>query len=230
MTRTIWRASSIALWALGVAGAASAGQGLPTGNSQVAQGLHERVAAAGSYLREATDSGDLPAADVAELGGRAFAIVVGRALEARSHLMRDGQNLVTEVAFLVQARMKGPLLAGRLLYLQVPGGLHRFADGRAANQHPDGFRSLQKGATYVLFLRPIRVPTGRAVAAPGGEDALPVRAQYELSAGPQSAFRIDVETGVIEPAATSRTHPLAARYANLAMSDFLSELSRALQR
>jgi hypothetical protein len=182
------------------------------------------------YLREGLDNGDVPVADVAELGGRAFAVVVGRTLEARSHLTRDGQGVVTEVACLVQARMKGPLSPGKLIYILAPGGLHRFADGRIVNQHPAEFRSLQAAGTYVLFLRPIRAPANAEVGRPEREGALPFRAEYELSAGPQSAFRVDAEGGVIEPAAVSRTHPLAVRYANRPVSEFLNEVSRALHR
>jgi len=217
---------------LTLAPAAISGQATPPqqGTAKTAPLLYDRVKAAGSHLDEALDAGDVPVANLAELGSRASVVVVGRILGTRSRLAADQQHVTTEVAVHVQESLKGPVVLGSVIYCRVPGGAHRFADGRTARQTAPGFRMPRPRATYVLFLQPIRPGVsgivGRGAQAPRG----PERADYELATGLQGQFELQFERGTVVPAPGGKDHPLAVRYADMPVTDFLAELHRTVGR
>jgi|WetSurMetagenome_2_1015567.scaffolds.fasta_scaffold164126_3 hypothetical protein len=199
-----------------------------TGPEKATPSLHDRATAAGSHLVEPLTAGDIPIATLSELASRAPVVVVGRVLGARSRLAPDGRGIVTEVAIHVHESLRGGASLGSLVYFRVPGGSHRFADGRTAKQVVPGFRSFRMGATYVLFLRPIRPAVDEPAAVRAARDSGAYRAQYELASGPQGQFELLFEGGTVVPGPGGKDHPLVFRYADMAVSDFLVELHRAI--
>jgi hypothetical protein len=230
MTTTVRQISVIVALVLGTAGSVAGGQGPAARAARDARTLHDRVPPGASHLDEAVENGDLPVASLDELAGRAPVVIVGRVLQARTRLTSDGRGLATELAVSVQARMKGPVPPGQLIYIRVPGGKHRFPDGRTVNQFVPGFRSPQTGGLCVLYLRPIAAAAAGNGRASGAPTRLPHRAAYELAAGPQGMFVVDAPGDRVVPAAVNRSHPLAARFANVTVTDFLSEVSRSILR
>jgi hypothetical protein len=192
--------------------------------------LYDRVRAMGSHLDETLDAGDVPYASLAELASRAPVIVIGRTRGLRSRLAADEVGIATEIALSVQECLKGPVPPGSLIYFRVPGGFHRFPDGRTARQALPGFRAVRTDATYVLFLRPIPPAQGTPADVRARRTSDPYRAEYELAAGDQGRFELQVASGTVVPAPGGMDHPLVSRYAGMSVTDFLVELSRAVAR
>lgn len=220
-----------------VAGVTLASTGTPVpaaapqrGAAKTAPLMYDRVKAAGSHLDETLDAGDVPVANLAELASRAPVVIVGRILGMRSRLAADQVHIATEVAIHVQESLKGPVLLGSLIYYRVPGGSHRFADGRTARQVVPGFRSVRTNATYVLFLRPVLPAPGGPAGRGAQPNRSPERAQYELAAGHQGQFELQFDSRTVVPAPGGKDHPLAIRYADMAVTDFLVALHRAVGR
>jgi len=232
MTTNIRGICAVVALALGSVGPVAAGQGPAARAAKDLRTLHDRVPPGAAHLDEAVDNGDLPVATLEELAGRTPIVIVGRVFETRTRLTADKRQLGTEVAVRVQARMKGPVAPGELIYLRVPGGKHRFVDGRTVNQFVPGFRSMQAGGMYVLFLRPIpgAAPAVGRGRASGGKAPRPDRATYELAAGPQGVFAVEGPGAYVVPSAPNLMHPLTARYANVTVTDFLTEVSRSIPR
>jgi hypothetical protein len=191
--------------------------------------LHDRAAARGSFLDEVLDPGDAPTSTLAELVARTPIVVVGRTLGVRSRLNADERDLTTEVAFRVQDSVKGTMPAGSVIYFRAPGGSYGFGTGLVARQRVQGFRAVRPNTMYAVFLRELPVGTGNAPRQNQREVA-PYRARYELAMGQQGQFELDQSDGTVIPAPLGQDHPLAVRYANMTVREFLTELHRvALQ-
>ncbi|OFW07491.1 MAG: hypothetical protein A3H96_07070 [Acidobacteria bacterium RIFCSPLOWO2_02_FULL_67_36] len=182
--------------------------------------LHERTKAAGGRLTEAVpDEGESPCATLAELAARSPLIVIGEVLAHRAHLASDQARVTTDVVVKVQERVRGPVAAGALITVTMPGGSYRFPDGAIVHQPRPGYRPIRDRARYLLFLRESRPRTiVRGTVA------------YELALGPQGQFELDFEKDAVTPAAGERSHPLASRYGGLRIRQLLTELHAAVPR
>ncbi len=230
MQRMVVIMSVLAAWAIGSQGWAQPAQLPAATRTGMTPTLHERATAAGGRVSEALEPGDLPMANLAELARRSPVVIVAYVMGLRSQLAQDHQGVHTEVALRVVESVKGTVRGGAIVYARMPGGAHRFDDGQTARQTVPGFRTVQPEATYVLFLRPIRVSPPVRTASPGGASGRVYRAQYELAAGLQGVFQLDFAGGTVVPAAVSPDHPLAAGYGTTTVVDFLTELHQSFVR
>ena len=182
--------------------------------------LHDRARRAGGHLTEKlTGEPQSVFATIGELAARAPVIVIGQVLAARSHLSDDRKRLTSDFVFKVQEPVKGDVKPGAHITVSVPGGSHRFADGSTVKQYRPGYRPMQEGGRYLLFLHesPSRRITRNAVV-------------FELAAGSQGQFELDFEANAVKPGVGERAHPLAARYQRVDILALLSELHEAVPR
>jgi hypothetical protein len=206
--RTVMVGACLSLaWLVSQASAVPREQPPSSAQAKTAGLLYDRVEAVGARLEERLELGDIPHANL-----------------ARSSLAANERQIDTDVAIRVQERVKGSIPGGALVYVRLPGGAHRFPDGRTARQVITGFRAVRPDATYVMYLRPIDAPEAARTGEARRVDGRPRRAQFELAVGPQGLFELDFDRDVVVPAALHLDHPLAMRYATMPVAEFLTEL------
>ena len=100
------------------------------------------------------------------LAGDSTAVIIGTPQTNMSRLTPDGMNITLDYRVKVEYVYKGALREGDLVTVSLPGGMVKFDDGSTAEVRTPGFRKMQDGKTYALFLTPkgggAFVPTGGA--------------------------------------------------------------------
>lgn len=99
------------------------------------------------------------------LAGDSTAVIIGTPQTNMSRLTPDGMNITLDYQVKVEYVYKGALREGDLVTVSLPGGMVKFDDGSTAEVKTPGFRKMQDGKTYALFLTTkgvVVVPTGGA--------------------------------------------------------------------
>ncbi len=155
--RYIFRQTSAIVMAITMATALTA-QNRPTkepsAKKEQKDKLHDKAKKAGGavVLRYRPSRGRI-FSSLSDLGAHSDVVIIGRVLGHRPGLTPSG-NLITN-NFLVKVLevRKGDLPNGRSVTVKVPGGAYKFADGSRAAVVPTGYKELEDGVIYALFLR-----------------------------------------------------------------------------
>jgi len=84
-------------------------------------------------------------------------------------LTESGLNILTEYEIVVQDTIKGDVIPGSVIIVNLPGGRVDFEDGTSAELKTPNFEHVKPGNTYTLFLTEVEKSPG----------------QFTLSGGPQ---------------------------------------------
>lgn len=185
--------------------AASAPAGDRTLKGKAKQERHfiqtERPAGPGRYV------------DLSGLAGDSTAVIIGTPQTNMSRLTPDGMNITLDYRVKVEYVYKGALREGALITVSLPGGMVKFDDGSTAEVRTPGFRKMQDGKTYALFL----TPKGSGAFVPTG--------------GAQGVFGIPT-TSLTRAV---QVHPLVPndpmfKYQEADVKDFLKELRKSVRK
>lgn len=159
--KTILTLLFLAVFAAGFAGFAvsSKTQTPPQDSRQEVQaarrgGLREVARIKGKYVAR-IDTGSWIKYDIEGLTKNSYAIVIGTPLTHSSRLTADGESIVTEYELRVDETVKGNLYQTQTTKVEIPGGKVVFEDGSTAEIEPADLLPMEKGKTYLLFLRTI---------------------------------------------------------------------------
>jgi hypothetical protein len=177
--------------------------------------LHDRAKKAGGKLiwRYRPNRGVIYP-NIEELAKRSNIIVVGRTMDQKATLTKDGKFITQDCLIRVQEVIKGDLPNGHPLLVSLPGGAYRFDDDTYAYAMPVGYQPPQKGGTYIFFLR--GKTNGSAFKG------------YQLASATQALFAVN--NGLVEPADLVATDPLVSKYKGMTAPDFLQQIHKAVPR
>ena len=91
-------------------------------------------------------------ANLSALVGESAAVLVGTPQTNISRLTTDGTNITLDYQVKVEYVYKGNLRENDIVTISLPGGMVKFEDGSTAEVRTPGFRKMQDGKTYALFL------------------------------------------------------------------------------
>lgn len=109
--------------------------------------------------------------DVKSLTRDSVIVVVGTPLQNVCKLSSDGESINTEYQVAMQEVLKGKIAQGSTITVNLPGGRVEFEDGTSAEIRTPGFRKMENGKTYALFLRENKAE-GDAFILVGGQQGL----------------------------------------------------------
>lgn len=151
-------------------------------------------------------------ANLSALVSESTAVIIGTPQTNISRLTADGTNITLDYQVKVEYVYKGILRENDIVTISLPGGMVKFEDGSTAEVRTPGFRKMQDGRTYALFLAPKNnkafVPTG----------------------GPQGIF--EIPTTSVTRAVKSHTLVLndpMFKYNGMDVKVFFKELRRAVK-
>ena len=152
-------------------------------------------------------------ADLSGLAGDSTAVIIGTPQTNISQLTPDGMSITLDYRVKVEYVYKGALREGDFVTVSLPGGMVKFEDGSTAEVRTSGFRKMQDGKTYALFL----TPKGRGAFVPTG--------------GAQGVF--DIPTTSVTRAVKSHVlvpNDPVLKYHEADVKDFLKELRKSVRK
>lgn len=151
-------------------------------------------------------------AELSALVGESTAVLIGTPQTNISRLTADGTSITLDYQVKVEYVYKGNLRESDIVTISLPGGMVTFEDGSTAEVRTPGFRKMQDGKTYALFL-----------AAKGANAFVPL-------GGPQGIF--EIPTTSVTRAVKSHTlipsDPMV-KYNGMNVKDFFKELRGAVK-
>ena len=151
-------------------------------------------------------------ASLSALVGESATVLIGTPQTNISKLTADGTNITLDYQVKVEYVYKGNLREGDIVTISLPGGMVKFEDGTTAEVRTPGFRKMQDGKTYALFL------------------ATKAKNAFVPVGGPQGIF--EIPTTNVTPAVKSHTlvptDPMST-YNGMNVKDFFKELRRAVK-
>lgn len=151
-------------------------------------------------------------ANLSALVGESAAVLIGTPQTNISKLTADGTNITLDYQVKVEYVYKGNLRESDIVTISLPGGMVKFEDGSTAEVRTPGFRKMQDGKTYALFL-----------AAKGTNAFVPL-------GGPQGIF--EIPTTSVTRAVKSHTlvpNDPMLKYNGMNVKDFFKELRQAVK-
>ena len=109
--------------------------------------------------------------DLDSITKKSAAVVIGTAISNLSRLSPDGKQITTDYQFQVSEVLKGKGVETGNIEVSLPGGRVVFEDGTAAQVNVPGFRKMENGKTYVLYLSE-RGPEHSSFAVTGGSQGI----------------------------------------------------------
>ena len=151
-------------------------------------------------------------ASLSALVGESAAVLIGTPQTNISKLTADGTNITLDYRVKVEYVYKGNLREGDIVTISLPGGMVKFEDGSTAEVRTPGFRKMQDGKTYALFL-----------ATKANNAFVPV-------GGPQGIFEIPTTsvTRAVKAHAMVPNDPMF-KYNGMNVKEFFKELRRAVK-
>lgn len=146
------------------------------------------------------------------LVGESAAVLIGTPQTNISKLTADGTNITLDYQIKVEYVYKGNLRESDIITISLPGGMVKFEDGSTAEVRTPGFRKIQDGKTYALFL-----------ATKANNAFVPI-------GGPQGIF--EIPTTNVTRAVKSHTlvpNDPVLKYNGMNVKDFFKELRRAVK-
>ena len=151
-------------------------------------------------------------ANLSALVGESTAVLIGTPQTNISKLTADGTSITLDYQVKVEYVYKGNLRESDIVTISLPGGMVKFEDGSTAEVRTPGFRKMQDGKTYALFL-----------ATKGNNAFVPI-------GGPQGIFEIPTTsvTRAVKSHTLVPTDPML-KYNGMNVKDFFKELRRAVK-
>jgi hypothetical protein len=151
-------------------------------------------------------------ANLSALVGDSSAVLIGTPQTNISRLTADGTNITLDYTVKVEYVYKGSLRESDIITVSLPGGMVKFEDGSSAEVRTPGFRKMQDGKTYALFL-----------AGKANNSFVPV-------GGPQGIFEIPTTsvTRAVKAHTMVPTDPML-KYNGMNVKDFFKELRGAVK-
>lgn len=151
-------------------------------------------------------------ASLSALVGESAAVLIGTPQTNMSRLTADGTNITLDYKVKVEYVYKGSLRENDIITISLPGGMVKFEDGSTAEVRTPGFRKMQDGKTYALFL------------------AAKANNAFVTTGGPQGIFEIPTTsaTRAVKSHAMVPTDPML-KYNGMNVKDFFKELRRAVK-
>jgi len=151
-------------------------------------------------------------ASLSALVGESATVLIGTPQTNISKLTADGTNITLDYQVKVEYVYKGNVREGDIVTISLPGGMVKFEDGSTAEVRTPGFRKMQDGKTYALFL-----------AKKANNGFVPI-------GGPQGIFEIPTTnvTRAVKSHALVPNDPML-KYNGMNVKDFFKELRRALK-
>lgn len=152
--------------------------------------------------------------DLKQLSRDSIVVVTGVPVRNYGRLSADETTIRTYYRVRVDQVFKGNVEPKQIVTLAVPGGRVTFDDKSFAEIIPvGGLRRLLNDHLYALFLK-------STTEEPG---------VYELTGGPQGAFRLPSSNEGVEPADLRKSDPLAASHWGRNVSQFLYDVQRSVK-
>ena len=104
------------------------------------------------FIRTESPAGPGHYASLAALVVDSAAVLIGTPQTNISKLTPDGTNITLDYQVKVEYVYKGNLRESDIVTISLPGGMVKFEDGSTAEVRTPGFRKMQDGKTYALFL------------------------------------------------------------------------------
>lgn len=146
-------------------------------------------------------------ANLSSLVGESTAVLIGTPQTNISRLTADGTSITLDYQVKVEYVYKGKVRENDIITISLPGGMVTFEDGSTAEVRTPGFRKMQDGKTYALFV----VVKDNSVFVPLG--------------GPQGIFEIPTTsaTRAVKSHTLVPNDPMA-KYNGMNVKDFFKEL------
>jgi hypothetical protein len=150
--------------------------------------------------------------DLESLTKNSFAIVIGTPLVSSSDITTNGELITTEYEVKLREILKGDLKENQVVRVSVPGGKITFEDGTSAEIKTPDLVPMEKGNTYVLFLRTT-------------EDTPEV---FGLTGGGQGLFELSSTESVVKP----HGHHIDSvqKHKDEPITDFIEEIKAAVRK
>lgn len=151
-------------------------------------------------------------ANLSALVGQSTAVLIGTPQTNISKLTADGTSITLDYKVKVEYVYKGNLREGDTVTISLPGGMVKFEDGSTAEVRTPGFKKMQDGKTYALFL-----------ATNANNAFVPI-------GGPQGIF--EIPTTNVTRAVKSHTlvpNDPMLKYNGMNVKDFFKELRGAVK-
>jgi hypothetical protein len=177
--------------------------------------LHDRAKkAGGTVVWRYRPNRSVIYGNIEEVAKRSSIIVVGRSVDQKGRLTKDGKFITQDVLVKVQEVIKGDVPNGHPLLVSLPGGAYRFEDNSYAYVMPIGYQPPEKGGMYIFFLK--------------GKDKGSNFKGYQLISETQGLFA--VKDRLVEPADLAATDPAVSRYKGMTATTFLQQIHKAVPR
>jgi hypothetical protein len=148
--------------------------------------------------------------DLDTITKKSAAVVVGTAVSNVCRLSPDGKQITTDYQVQVQEVLKGKAADGTI-EVSLPGGRVVFEDGTSAQVNVPGFRRMENGKTYVLFL----------------SERGPEHSSFAITGGSQGIFEV-IDGGASVKPYGNALDPIAQKYKNeKEAKTFLKEARKA---
>lgn len=151
-------------------------------------------------------------ASLSSLVGESSAVLIGTPQTNISKLTADGTNITLDYEVKVEYVYKGRLRESDIVTISLPGGMVKFEDGSTAEVRTHGFRKMQDGKTYALFLA---TKANNAFVPTGGRQGI-----FEI---PTTNVTRAVKSHTLVP-----NDPML-KYNGMKVKDFFKELRRAVK-
>lgn len=176
-------------------------------------GLREAARIKGRHVVSDRVRGEAIYADLEALASHSDVVVVGTAVQNVCQLTPEGDNITTNYEVRVDQTFKGAVKRGGAVRVGLPGGMVQFEDGTSAEVRVPGFRKMEDGKTYVLFLSEQKNRPGF----------------FEVVGGPQGLFELSADSVTVK----SHGRPIdvvASKYKDKDQRAFLKEVRDAAKK
>jgi hypothetical protein len=174
-------------------------------------GLREAARIKGHYLGSVRASG-WGKYDVDSLTKNSIAVIVGVPLTSTSHLSNNNELITTQYQVKIREVLKGDVLKGQVVNVNVVGGKVAFEDGTSAEIKTLDMEPVEQGNNYILFLK-------KEKDSPGA---------FGLTGGGQGLFELSDGDSLVQP----RGHhtDVVQKHKNQRIEDFVEEIKIAASK
>lgn len=174
-------------------------------------GLREAAKRKGHYVSAVRSSGWIKE-DVDSLTKNSLAVIVGEPVASTSRLSSNDELITTQYQMKIREVLKGDLVEGRVVKVNVMGGRVTFEDGTSAEIKTLDMEPIERGKSYVLFLKEEKNDSGI----------------FGLTSGGQGLFELSDSDSIIQP--RGDRSDVVQKHKNQRKEDFLQEIKIAVSK
>ncbi|MGH9928402.1 MAG: hypothetical protein ACREA9_04135 [Pyrinomonadaceae bacterium] len=174
-------------------------------------GLREAARAKGHYASTVRTSG-WGKYDIDSLTKNSVAVIVGVPLTSTSQLSNNNELITTQYQVKTREVLKGDVIEGQLVKVNVLGGRVTFEDGTSAEIKAIDMEPMEQGNAYILFLKDEKDNPG----------------VFGLTGGGQGLFGLSNNDSLIQPQG-DRTD-VVQKHKNQRIEDFVEQIKIAVSK